>query len=61
VINGLRDIDIKQLAKTLKQKFACGGTVKNDSIELQGNHAKEVKAELVKQGFSEELIELVEK
>jgi len=60
VISGLKDIDVKQLAKTLKQKFACGGTVKNDTIELQGNHAKEVKAELVKQGFSEELIDVID-
>lgn len=60
LIYGLEDIDIKQLAKTLKQKFACGGTIKNKAIELQGNHAKEVKEELIKQGFSEELIEIVE-
>jgi translation initiation factor 1 len=60
VITGIRDIDIKQLAKLLKQKLACGGTVKNDSIELQGDHVKKVKEELIKEGFSEDLIEIVE-
>ena len=60
VVTGIKDIDIKQLAKTLKQKLACGGTVKDDSIELQGDHARRVKEELIKQGFSEELIEIIE-
>lgn len=60
LVYGLQDIDIKQLAKILKQKLACGGTVKNNAIELQGEHAKEVKRELIKQGFNEELIEIIE-
>ncbi len=61
IIEGISDIDLKQLAKQLKQKLACGGTVKNNTIELQGEHAKKVKEELVKQGFSEELIEIFKK
>ena len=61
LISGIKDIDAKQLAKTLKQKFACGGTVKNDCIELQGDHAQEVKKELINQGFNEDLIEIIEK
>jgi len=36
---------------------ACGGTVKNNIIELQGDHRKKVKEELVKLGFPEENIE----
>ncbi len=60
VITGIRDIDIKQLTKYLKQKLACGGTVKNNNIELQGDHVKRVKEELIKQGFNEDLIEIVE-
>jgi len=61
VVEGITDIDLKQLAKTLKQKLACGGTVKDNTIELQGGHVNQVKDELVKQGFSEELIETIHK
>jgi len=51
-----KNINLKDVAKTLKEKLACGGTVKNDTIELQGNHLKQVKPILVKMGFSEESI-----
>ena len=59
VIYGInkKEIDLKELAKELKQKFACGGTVKGDTIELQGEHAEKTKEELTKLGFSSESIE----
>ena len=50
-------IDIKKIAKELKNELACGGTVKNRIIELQGEHSKKIKSFLVKLGFDEELIE----
>ena len=50
------DFDIKGTAKILKEKLACGGTVKNSVIELQGNHKKQVKPMLVKLGFAEDSI-----
>lgn len=46
-------IDLKQTAKALKEALACGGTVKDGVIELQGNHQKNAKQVLVKLGFSE--------
>jgi len=49
-------IDIKSTAKALKEKLACGGTVKDSTIELQGNHKKQVKPLLVKLGFPEDAI-----
>ena len=55
------DIDIKDLAKQLKSKLACGGTVKSGVIELQGNHLKETREFLIRQGFSPETIEVKEK
>ncbi len=51
------DINIKDVAKKLKNKFACGGTNTKDSVELQGNHVKHIKEELVKIGFKPESIE----
>lgn len=57
IIEGLgKDIDIKELAKKLKTKFACGGTAKNGLIELQGDHIKNVKRELVNLGFNADSI-----
>ena len=50
------DIDIKNVAKQLKSKLACGGTVKNDTIELQGDHVQKVKEELISLGFNQESI-----
>jgi len=44
-------IDVKQIAKDLKNKLACGGTYKKNTIELQGDHRKKIKEELVKLGF----------
>ncbi len=54
----IKDIDIKEVAKRLKNKFACGGTVKENVIELQGNHMRKVKEELIKLGFPASSIEV---
>lgn len=51
-----KNFDIKGTAKHLKEALACGGTVKEGVVELQGDHRKQVKAILVKLGFPEELI-----
>jgi len=58
LIEGLSsDVDLKDTAKKLKSALACGGTVKNNIIELQGDHRKKVKKALAKLGFPEETIE----
>jgi len=54
------DINLKQLLKKLKEKFACGGTIKGKSLELQGNHKQKVRDALVDAGFSPESIEVQE-
>ena len=51
-----KSFDIKGTARHLKEKLACGGTVKDNVIELQGNHKKQVKPILVKLGFPEDSI-----
>jgi len=53
-----KSVNLKEIAKKLKEKFACGGTVKDNAIELQGNHTSQVKQELIKLGFDEESIKV---
>jgi len=53
-----REINLKDLAKKLKTKFACGGTAKDGRIELQGDHKQKVKEMLIQTGFASETIEV---
>tara|TARA_Y100000310_G_scaffold340558_1_gene436715 strand:- start:962 stop:1279 length:318 start_codon:yes stop_codon:yes gene_type:complete len=53
IVSGFDDgVDIKDIAKSLKAKRACGGTFKNKSIELQGNHKGHIKEILISLGFN---------
>ncbi|MCS7122176.1 MAG: stress response translation initiation inhibitor YciH [Archaeoglobaceae archaeon] len=58
IIEGLDEdqINLEELIKFLKSKLACGGTIKNGVIELQGNHVQKVKELLIKKGFSQNKI-----
>lgn len=60
VIRGIdtAKIDVKDLMKKLKSKLACGGTYKNNEIELQGDHRGQVREILVKEGFPRDIIEV---
>lgn len=60
VIEGLdpKEINMKELAKKLKEKLACGGTIKEGRIELQGDHRQNTKQILVQAGFAPESIEI---
>jgi translation initiation factor 1 len=52
MVSGFDDgVDIKEISKALKAKLACGGTIKNKVIELQGNHRGRIKPALVELGF----------
>ena len=58
VVSGIDDkIALKEIGKEMKQKFACGGTVKDNEIELQGNRKDRAKELLIKRGYKEELID----
>ena len=57
VVSGFESgIDVKKIAKSLKNELACGGTSKDNIIELQGNHTKRMKPLLVSLGFEEDSI-----
>jgi len=58
VVDGIdvKEIDIKELGSKLKAKLACGGTVKDGKIELQGDHRSRAKEILVELGFAPEMI-----
>jgi translation initiation factor 1 len=60
VIEGLdtKDIDIKEIAKKLKNTLACGGTTKSGVIELQGDHLYRIKPLLIDLGFSADTIDI---
>jgi translation initiation factor 1 len=59
MIEGIsRDVDSKGILKELKTKLACGGTMKNGVIELQGDHRRKLKEILIKLGFPGDKIEV---
>ncbi|MBS3170278.1 translation initiation factor [Candidatus Woesearchaeota archaeon] len=62
IIEGIDDktINIKELAKKLKSKLACGGTVKGNNIELQGEHIEKAKKYVIEEGFSANSISIVD-
>jgi translation initiation factor 1 len=51
--------DVKTILKELRRRLACGGTFKDNHIELQGDHRKRIKEVLVSLGFKEEQIEIL--
>jgi translation initiation factor 1 len=58
VVTGFGEgIDVKKIAKALKNELACGGTHKNNVIELQGDHRSKMKGLLVELGFEENSID----
>ncbi len=49
-------VDGKKISKALKNELACGGTYKDNMIELQGDHRKRIRPILVKLGFDDDSI-----
>ncbi len=60
VVGGFENsIDVRKIAKDLKNELACGGTfdAKNGTVELQGDHTKKIKDVLVRMGFDADSID----
>jgi len=58
VVDGVNsnEVDINALVSKLKSICACGGTIKEGKIELQGDHRTRVKETLEKMGFVVEVL-----
>ena len=58
IVDGIdaHDLDVDSLITKLKSKCACGGTIKDSKIELQGDNRTKVKETLEKMGFMVEVI-----
>ncbi len=62
VIEGVSNdpAELKKVASELKSKLAAGGTVKDGRIEIQGDHRERVKELLIKMGYPESNILVLE-
>jgi len=49
--SGMANVNLNDVARKLKTKAACGGTVDGNVIELQGNHTYQVRNWLKDIGF----------
>jgi len=47
----LSEEDMKELTKKLKQVCGSGGTLKDDMIEIQGEHREKIAEALIKLGY----------
>ena len=54
------NIDLDDLSTKAKKKCASGGTYRDNTIEVQGDHRFTLKKFLIKQGFSQENIKIKE-
>ena len=53
IVSGFdKGVDVKKVAKDLKNELACGGTFEGNMIELQGDHMRRIKPILEKIGFN---------
>ncbi len=60
IVEGIdeKEIDLKDLARKLKSELACGGTIKNGKVELQGEHKMRAKKILIGYGFNPSSVEI---
>jgi translation initiation factor 1 len=60
IVEGIDKSKLIDTGRELKQKLACGGTVKDGVIVLQGDHKRNIKKFLVNSGFPGENITVIE-
>jgi translation initiation factor 1 len=50
VVTGLRTPELDEVAKSLKRYCGTGGTAKNGTVEIQGDHREKIVAWFAAQG-----------
>jgi len=60
IVEGIDKGKIEGEARRLKQKLACGGTVKEGVIVLQGDQRKNIRRFLVESGYPDSHITVLE-
>ena len=60
VVEGIDKGKLDETGRELKQKLACGGTVKEGVIILQGDHRRKMKKLLSDEGYPIESITVLE-
>ena len=51
VVRGIHEADLPELLVQLKNKCGAGGSMQDDTIEIQGKHVDRIAAELKSQGY----------
>ena len=60
IVEGIDKAKLDETGKELKKKLACGGTVKDGVIILQGDQRKNIRKALVNFGYPEGSITVLE-
>jgi translation initiation factor 1 len=50
--------NLKELATELKKRLACGGTAKENHVELQGDHRRNIKEVLLSKNYKADQIDV---
>jgi translation initiation factor 1 len=58
VFSNFKSLNVRKLLKKAKEYCASGGTVREDTIEIQGDHRQKLKKFLIREGYSEDQIEV---
>lgn len=58
IVDGINPDEIERTTKELKRALACGGTSRDGSIELQGEHKSATKKALAELGYKESNIDV---
>jgi len=59
IVDGIERENIEKSATELKRRLACGGTIRDNKVELQGDHKNRVPKALIDMGFPESIINVV--
>lgn len=59
IVEGINTDELERTEKNLKRVFACGGTSRDGTVELQGDHKDTAKKALMGMGYKEDIIDVI--